>query len=133
MKPSNGTGAVLMAYRSDTAAGRRHDSLQRLESLLLSVNPKLTPRQIHVCARALLGMTNLAISIELGISTSTVATLRRRAYSTLRISSLGELFALCLEHVVQVAVGLGGIADKSTAPRSLRNARSCVHSRDQAW
>jgi DNA-binding CsgD family transcriptional regulator len=49
-----------------------------------------------VCARALLGMTNVAIGLDLGVRAPTVATLRQRAYATLGISGLNELFGLCL-------------------------------------
>lgn len=67
-----------------------------LEQRIGRIDPALTPRQIEVCARAVLGMTNEAIGLDLGIGAATVATLRRRAYARLGISSLNELFARCL-------------------------------------
>jgi DNA-binding CsgD family transcriptional regulator len=51
---------------------------------------------VQVCARALLGMTNAAIGLDLGVRAPTVATLRQRAYATLGICGLNELFGLCL-------------------------------------
>ncbi len=71
-------------------------SVQHLEHLVRHLDANLTARQIQVCARALVGMTNSAIGLDLGIRAPTVATLRKRAYAVLNISSLNELFALCL-------------------------------------
>jgi DNA-binding CsgD family transcriptional regulator len=67
-----------------------------LEQLLGRIDARLTRRQVQVCARALLGMTNVAIGLDLGVRAPTVATLRQRAYLTLGISGLNELFGLCL-------------------------------------
>ena len=77
-------------------AGELRPPVARLEGLLRALSPALTPRQIEVCARALAGSTNSPIADDLGIRPPTVATLRKRAYASLRISSLNELFALCL-------------------------------------
>jgi DNA-binding CsgD family transcriptional regulator len=74
----------------------RRPSVTVLESLVRTLDTRLTTRQVQVCARALLGMTNVAVGLDLGIQVPTVATLRKRAYSVLGISSLNELFALCL-------------------------------------
>jgi DNA-binding CsgD family transcriptional regulator len=71
-------------------------SISLYEYLVGQLDGDLTARQIEVCARALMGMTNRAIAIDLGIEIPTVATLRKRAYRRLNISSLSELFALCL-------------------------------------
>jgi DNA-binding CsgD family transcriptional regulator len=71
-------------------------SEEMLENILVSLNASLSQREIEVCARALLGMTSNGIGLELGIQTSTVATLRKRAYTKLNISGLSELFSLCL-------------------------------------
>lgn len=71
-------------------------SVEMFEALVGGLDERLTTRQIQVCARALMGMTNVAVGLSLGIQVPTVATLRKRAYATLKISSLNELFALCL-------------------------------------
>jgi DNA-binding CsgD family transcriptional regulator len=81
-------------------AGRR-PSVEVFEALVSRLDARLTTRQIQVCARALMGMTNVAVGLSLGIRVPTVATLRKRAYATLRISSLNELFALCLAQTAQ--------------------------------
>ena len=73
-----------------------HPSVEQLEDIVRGLDPALTPRQVQVCARALTGMTNTAIGLDLGVQVPTVATLRARAYAVLNISSLNELFALCL-------------------------------------
>jgi len=69
---------------------------QILENTLADLQHSLSRREIQVCARALTGMTNIGIGLDLGIKTSTVATLRKRAYTKLNISSVNELFAICL-------------------------------------
>jgi DNA-binding CsgD family transcriptional regulator len=71
-------------------------SSSAFEVMVRGAAPTLTPRQIQVCARALMGMTNTAIALDLGIQPSTVSTLRKRAYAVLGISSLNDLFARCL-------------------------------------
>ena len=80
---------------------RRAASVRSLEDLLVEVEERLTPRERAVCARALAGQTVQGISSELGVRPPTVATLRRRAYAKLNISSLNELFARCMEQVAR--------------------------------
>ena len=87
---------------ADPAAGGRAgphpaDALAALERLLLA--ERLSRREAEACARALIGVTNLGIALDLGVKESTVATLRRRAYRKLGISSLQELFLLCLRRL----------------------------------
>jgi DNA-binding CsgD family transcriptional regulator len=53
----------------------------------------LTPREAQVCACIVLGNKVTGTSRRLGISTHTVATHRKRAYSKLGIGSQNELFA----------------------------------------
>lgn len=79
-----------------TTGQSRRPSVEMFEALVGGLDAKLTTRQVQVCARALMGMTNVAVGLSLGIQVPTVATLRKRAYATLQISSLNELFALCL-------------------------------------
>jgi DNA-binding CsgD family transcriptional regulator len=54
-----------------------------------------------VCARALAGLTVAAIASDLGVKSPTIATLRQRAYAKLGISSLSQLFALCIEQLAR--------------------------------
>jgi DNA-binding CsgD family transcriptional regulator len=70
-----------------------------LESLLASIEVRLTQRERQVCALALLGHTIDAIGSILRIRQSTVATLRRRAYSKLGITKLNGLFSLCIAKI----------------------------------
>ena len=81
--------------------GRRPSTVW-MEQLLAKTGKTLSPREIEVSARALLGMTRKGISLDLKISESTVNTLKKRCYAKLNISSLNQLFALCLR---QLAVG----------------------------
>jgi DNA-binding CsgD family transcriptional regulator len=67
-----------------------------LENLLASIEPRLTHRERQVCSLALKGRTVEEIAEALKIQPSTVATLRRRAYSKLKITKLNGLFALCI-------------------------------------
>jgi len=74
-------------------------SREYLESLLKSVEPRLTQRERQVCALALADRTVAGIAATLGIGQSTVATLRRRAYAKLGITRLSGLFALCIAKI----------------------------------
>ena len=79
----------------------RLESIRYLDSLLSEIEARLTPRERAVCARALAGQTVQGIASELEVRPPTVATLRRRAYSKLNISSLNELFARCMEQLAR--------------------------------
>ena len=70
----------------------------QLETLVASLPASLSQREMEVCARAMQGLTREAIALDLAVSQPTVATFMRRAYSKLNISSLNELFALCLTY-----------------------------------
>ncbi len=74
-------------------------SIGFLEALLGNLEGNLTTRERAVCARALAGLTVAGIASDLGVRAPTIATLRRRAYSKLGISSLSQLFALCIEQL----------------------------------
>jgi DNA-binding CsgD family transcriptional regulator len=54
----------------------------------------LTPRELDVCARALIGMTAEGIALDLNIKKSSVSTYRKRAYARLGISSQNQLYRL---------------------------------------
>jgi len=71
-------------------------SIDRLESLVSGLGDILSKREIQVCARVMQGLTREAVSLDLGLKQPTIATFLRRAYAKLNISSLNELFALCL-------------------------------------
>ena len=86
------------------AGGNRRPSKEQLERLVAGLSDSLTDREIQVCARAILGMTGEGIGLELGIKLPTVATLKKRAYAKLNISSSNELFALCLSRLSTTGV-----------------------------
>ncbi len=67
-----------------------------LEQRLQALPSRLSLRERQVCARALRGVANPGIALDLGVQVSTVSTLRRRAFAKLGISTLGELYVLCL-------------------------------------
>ncbi len=79
-----------------------------LERLVSDLGAGLTPREVEVCALALLGKTGTGIALDLGVKEPTVATLRKRAYAKLGISTLNELFALCLSRSASLARGDAG-------------------------
>ena len=96
-----GKHVALVAPTPAPARRGRLASIRYLEELLAGIEERLTPRERAVCARALAGQTVLGVASELGIKPPTVATLRRRAYSKLNISSLNELFARCMEQLAR--------------------------------
>jgi DNA-binding CsgD family transcriptional regulator len=77
----------------------RSATLAAFNSMLDSLGARLTERERQVCAHALAGVTIAGIASTLGVKESTVATLRRRAYAKLGISSLNSLFALCITYL----------------------------------
>jgi DNA-binding CsgD family transcriptional regulator len=89
-----------VAMTSQPAARRdRAATIASFESMLQSLDAGLTQREREVCAHALAGVTVAGIGVTLGVKDSTVATLRRRAYAKLGISSLNSLFAMCVAHL----------------------------------
>ena len=75
--------------------------IEWLENLVTDLGYGLTPREIEVCARALSEMTHAGIALDLGIKPTTVVTLVQRAYARVNISTLNELFGLCLASLSQ--------------------------------
>lgn len=53
----------------------------------------LSPREMDVCRRLLVGASNEGVALDLSISPHTVRTLRKRIYKKLGVSSLGDLFS----------------------------------------
>lgn len=78
-------------------SGRKPSAIE-LERLVADLDGALSPCEIQVCARALLGVTRSGIGLDLGLKETTVSTLRGRAYEKLDMSSIHELFALYLAH-----------------------------------
>jgi len=58
--------------------------------------PALSAREAAVCARIVMGYSNEAIALDLGLSFHSVRTYRRRAYAKMQVTSQNELFALIL-------------------------------------
>lgn len=71
----------------------RDEVFQRVQRAILDDHPALTRRETEICAGIVLGYTVLGLSLNLGISTNTVATHRKRAYAKPKICSQNELFA----------------------------------------
>jgi DNA-binding CsgD family transcriptional regulator len=102
-------GALLVACTAkhaslaagELAAEPASRSRDYLESLLKSIEPRLTRREQQVCSLALTGETVGGIAASLGIQQSTVATLRRRAYAKLGITRLNGLFGLCISRIAR--------------------------------
>jgi len=78
------------------AAGVHGGFLNNSRQRLKTVAPELSPREIEVCIRIMLGVTSEGIGIDLGISRNTVLTYRKRAYARLNISSQNQLFRLLM-------------------------------------
>lgn len=92
----SGKHIAMTSKRAARSGGM--DAVASFESMLQSLNAGLTRRELEVCAHALAGITVAGIAATLGVKDSTVATLRRRAYSKLGVGSLSALFARCVAH-----------------------------------
>jgi DNA-binding CsgD family transcriptional regulator len=81
--------AIAVPRQEEGADGvtRWRQKLQRMDS-------NLSARELEVCARLLMGMTQEGIAIDLSLSVPTVKTYRNRAFSRLGIHFRNELFAL---------------------------------------
>lgn len=88
-------GKGILRHRAMTAGTPRPDAAA-VRALLARRRSTLTGRELDVCARIVTGYTSEAIGLDLGISESSVATYRKRAYAKLGICSQHDLFALCL-------------------------------------
>lgn len=58
----------------------------------------LSNREVEVCDLIIYGLTTEGISVELGVSVSSVKTFRNRAYRKLNISTKSELFVMILNN-----------------------------------
>lgn len=72
------------------------DMLAHWQQKLLHIEAALTPRELAVCARLLLGMTQDGIAADLGLGLPTVKTYRNRAFARLGIHFRNQLFARLL-------------------------------------
>lgn len=77
------------------AVPNRAERISELTQRLAAIQKRLTRRELEIAARIMIGMTSVAIALDLGITPSSVITYRRRAYFKLGISSQNELFSLC--------------------------------------
>lgn len=73
-----------------------HQALAQRRALLSRLDERLTERELDVCARLLLGMSQDGIALDLGLSLPTVKTYRNRAFRRLGIHFRSQLFALAL-------------------------------------
>lgn len=89
----------MMEVNDHTAAppaGAHSGFIDSSRERLKTVAPLLSPREVEVCIRIMLGVTSEGIGIDLGISRNTVLTYRKRAYARLNISSQNQLFRLLM-------------------------------------
>jgi DNA-binding CsgD family transcriptional regulator len=87
---------VLPMLSAGCGTRRPHQQLTvaELEDRFAARYPGLTPRERQVCARAAIGMSVEATSLDLQIAKTSVLTYRRRAYDRLQVSSPYELTSL---------------------------------------
>ena len=69
-------------------------AMQMFRSRLAALECGMTPRELDVCARTLIGLTAEGIALDLNIKKSSVSTYRKRAYARLGISSQSQLYRL---------------------------------------
>ena len=93
-----GTLAAALERHLKLMAPSRNDLLSSLVEIFESMptQPGLSKREAEICARIIIGQSNEAISLSLGISFHSVTTYRRRAYEKLKITASNELFGLVM-------------------------------------
>ena len=90
--------ALTQKHIALTSAPEEPDCpLEEWQQKLLRIEPALTPRELDVCARLLMGMTHDGIAADLGLGLPTIKTYRNRAFSRLKIHFRNQLFALMLK------------------------------------
>lgn len=72
-------------------------SVAQMEDCVAWTFPSLTPREVAVCARSILGVTAEGIAIDLGIGQTSVLTYRRRAYARLNINSINQMSSILIQ------------------------------------
>jgi DNA-binding CsgD family transcriptional regulator len=80
-------------------------TMDYLREVIAGSEAGLSPRESEVCAGIVMGYSTLAIALNCGISTHTVATHRKRAYAKLAISSQNELFTRYFSTVCEFQAG----------------------------
>lgn len=70
-------------------------------SVLRSKCPRLTDRELEVCAGLVQGWSFDGIAVRLNLSAATVKTYRDRAFRRLGINHRNQLYGMCVEGVVQ--------------------------------
>jgi DNA-binding CsgD family transcriptional regulator len=82
---------AMVEAAADQAA--RPSAIAQMHAMLVGHPGGLTEREAQICVLVTRGYTSEAIGLNLGISSHTVATHRKKAYAKLRVSSAAELFA----------------------------------------
>ena len=77
----------------------REELLARIREALSYSSRELTPREVDICSRIVVGYTTCGIAHSLGITLNTVATHRKRAYYKLGISCQNELFTRFVDYL----------------------------------
>ncbi len=78
------------------------ESTQEIEiSVLRAKCPRLTERELEVCAGLVQGWSFDGLAVQLNLSAATVKTYRDRAFRRLGINHRNQLYGMCVEGVVQ--------------------------------
>jgi DNA-binding CsgD family transcriptional regulator len=106
------------------------DNLAELTKLVGEVPSalRLSKQEIVVCAHIVMGYSTESIALNLGVSTHSIATYRRRAYAKLNVSSQNELFllllGLCARRVISMPrVSAGTLESEAKILRNITAAR----------
>ena len=85
---------------SDHSLTIRQGIVKTLNRRKIAPFDRITPRETDVCDCIARGLTTDGMALELGVSVSSVKTLRHRAYRKMEIGSKNELFAMLLNFQV---------------------------------
>lgn len=87
--------AVVLKHHALMALAGLSPTWGRAVPMLRERYPRLTERELDVCAGLLQGWTFEGIAVHLGVAPATVKTYRDRAFRTLGISHRHQLYAVC--------------------------------------
>lgn len=112
-------GDDLLAALPALLAGRRVLSPSIREAMLeaqfagsegvpQSPSPRLSPREKEVLSLVVAGRTSAEISVQLGLSASTVDTYRSRIMTKLQVNSLAALIRFAIQHDIENSQSIAG-------------------------
>jgi DNA-binding CsgD family transcriptional regulator len=117
--------------RAEVAPHAPTEGLRSQEIAILRERcPRLTARELEVCAALVQGWTFEGIAAHLNVSAATVKTYRDRAFRRLGIYHRNQLYGMCMDGVTQLAHATSADSQSGTTSASSPRASDLASSRN---